>query len=282
MFQLLSGSVLLAIGLAIFGFTILLGAFFLVRSPMSLFSPITFAGLVVLFLIPTLMYAYRTRWGTDSAARINFGSPVTSMTFLISEIFSAGPIFMVLAAQEFLKFMRLSRVDIQPISALLLWLFDEGGRAEFTEISLAFPGLNAVRVLPQLRDIPGIYWWPDEGRISLSEGLKTNLARLLRRAPGKRRSPFDQARHKPPPFTEPPPTVTDETIAWYATLNLPPFAKLQQVKVRYRKLAKIHHPDARARDGSDDNAASDEQMKRINEAYHNILNHSKNQAGSVG
>ena len=66
----------------------------------------------------------------------------------------------------------------------------------------------------------------------------------------------------------------------YAALNLPPFATLQQVKSRYRKLAKIYHPDARARNSSGNPAASDEQMKRIsNEAYHNILKHSQNQAG---
>ncbi len=281
MFQLASGTLVLVIGLGILAvmFVVLVSVVF--RYFLLGINPVGVLGLALAYFIPTFLYAYRTRWGTDAATRINFGSPASSMWYLICEILSAGPIFMVLAAQDFQKFARLSRADVQPLSALLLWLFDIGGRASFAEISLAFPGLNVVRVLPQLRDIPGIYWSPDEGRISLSAGLLKRLAALLRREP-RRRNPFENTTFKPPPFTESPPApaVSDETLSWYATLNLPPFAKLQQVKARYRKLAKIYHPDARARSASD-SAAGDEQMKRINEAYHNILEHSKNQAGDV-
>jgi hypothetical protein len=281
-FQLASGTLVLVIGLGIlaFMFVVLVGGFF--RFFLLGINPVGVIGLALAYFILTFRYAHRTRWGTDAAARISFGSPASSMWYLICEILSAGPIFIVLAAQDFQKFARLSRMDIQPVSALLLWLFDEGGRASFAEISLAFPGLNVVRVLPQLRDIPGIYWSPDEGRISLSAGFAKRLAALLRREP-RRKRPFERTASRPPPFAEPPPvtTVSDETLAWYAALNLPPFATLQQVKARYRKLAKIYHPDARARNDASDDAAGDEQMKRINEAYHNILEHSQSQAGSV-
>ena len=276
--QLASGAMLMVAGLAVLVLTYAAILLLFFRFGLYQMNPVWLAVLAVAFLAPSFAYAYRTRWGTEAATRLNFGSSISSMSYFIAEILSAGPIFIVLAAQEFQKYARLSRVDIGPVSALLLWLFDEGGRASFAEISLAFPGLNVVRVLPQLRDIPGIYWWPDEGRISIGQSLRSTLIALLRREP-KRAARFVGATPKPPPFAEPPPFVADETLSWYAALNLPPFATLQQVKTRYRKLAKIYHPDARARSASGNAAASDEQMKRINEAYHNILKHSKNQAG---
>lgn len=277
--QFASSAVLAIIGLGIVALTFLA---LLPRSLLDNTNPLWIAALAAVYLIPSTIYAYRTRWGAEAATRMTFDSSITSATFLLWEILSAGPIFLVMAAQEFYKFVRLWRVDFGPVSALLLWLFDEGGRASFAEISLAFPGLNAVRVLPQLRDIPGIHWWPDEGRISLGQSLRNTLIGLLHREP-KRQAKFFEATPKPPPRAEPPrpPLVPDETLSWYAALNLPPFATLQQVKVRYRKLAKIYHPDARARIASANNAASDEQMKRINEAYHNILKHSQNRAGGV-
>ena len=121
----------------------------------------------------------------------------------------------------------------------------------------------------------------DEGSLSLMESLRDTLAQLLRRDPKK---PFasPHAQPNPPHFSQPAPDISAETLSWYAILNLPPFATLQQVKTRYRKLAKIHHPDARARNRPAGEPADDGQMKRINEAYHNILKHSQNQAGSFG
>jgi hypothetical protein len=276
--QFASGAVLMIVGLVVIALTYLGMVFFLFRNWVTGMDLVWFATLAIAFLVPSFAYAYRTRWGSEAVTKLNFGSPLSSTWYLIWEILSAGPIFVILAAQDFQKYARLSRLDIRPVSALLLWLFDKGGRASFAEISLAFPGLNIVRVLPQLRDVPGIYWWPDEGRISLGQSLRDILTGILHRDP-PHASPFTQSPPRPPHFAEPPPAVADETLSWYVALNLPPFATLQQVKVRYRKLAKIYHPDARARNSSVDPAASDEQMKRINEAYHNILKHSQNHAG---
>jgi len=240
-------------------------------------QPVLFGGLLLLFMVLSVTYAWRTR-RDGPAARGNFDSSLSSLTSLALEFIAAGPIFFVLAAQDFHKFARMSRMDLPQVSALLLWLYDKNARAGFAEVSLAFPGLNAVRVLPQLRDISGIYWWPQEGEIALSEELQKTLAEVLGRAP-KNSHTFRRPDEEPPHFRSAAPGVGDETLSWYATLNLPPFATLQQVKARYRKLAKIYHPDTRARNSSTDPATGDEQMKRINEAYHNILKHSQNQAG---
>jgi DnaJ-class molecular chaperone len=66
-----------------------------------------------------------------------------------------------------------------------------------------------------------------------------------------------------------------EIFAWYGTMNLPPFAPLSAVRKRYRELVKIYHPDAMAGKKPGAKINSDEQIKRINAAYHNIVENSK-------
>lgn len=291
-FQLGSGAVMLLAGVVVLVLTSCFAAmvFFMVlfrtgrlfgasSLEMSGTQEICFTVLFLLFMSFSIFHAWRTRWKEEAATRIQFGSSFTNATDLILEIISAGPIFIVLAIQDFQKYARLSRLDVPQVAALVFWLFEKGGRASFAEISLNFSGLNIVRVLPQLRDLPGIHWWPDKGSLSLLESLKYTLAQLLHRDPEK---PFasTHSNPNPPHSNQPAPGVSDEMLSWYTTLNLPPFATLPQVKARYRKLAKIHHPDARARNYPTGEPADDGQMKRINEAYHNILKHSQNQAGS--
>lgn len=246
----------------------------------SAMRPVFFGILFLIMMALSVVYAWRTRRESSGAAQINFDSSWAAFGSLAMEFIAAGPIFMVLAAQDFHKSVRLSRMDVPQVSAVLLWLYDKNDRGGFAELSLAFPGLNIVRVLPQLRDISGVYWWPQEGEIALSEEFKKTLAEILGRGPKGMPSPGRPARE--PRFAESPAQgVGGEMLTWYSTLNLPPFATLQQVKARYRKLAKIYHPDARARNRAAGAAVSDdEQMKRINEAYHNILKHSQIQAGS--
>lgn len=249
----------------------------------SIMRPGFFGVVFLIVMALSVVYAWKTRRESSGAAQINFDSSWAALGSLAMEFIAAGPIFMVLAAQDFHKSFRLSRMDIPQVSAVLLWLYDKNDRGGFAELSLAFPGLNIVRVLPQLRDISGVYWWPQEGEIALSEEFQKTLAGILGRSPKGIPSPGRGTREpRQPRFAESPPHgVSSEMVAWYSTLNLPPFATLQQVKARYRKLAKIYHPDARAQDRATGSGASDdEQMKRINEAYHNLLKHSQNQAGS--
>jgi hypothetical protein len=242
----------------------------------SLLSPGVFASLVLLFVALTILHAYVTRADVDTPARfdldLGFG--------LVWEIIAAGPIMLIMSGQEFHRYLRLSRLDVPHVSALLLWIFDKGGRASFAEICLAFPELNAVRVLPQLRDLPGINWWPEDAEVSFSEDLLRTLAEALHREP--KSSPFTHSHtHERQRYEKPVVEIAPDIRSWYATLNLPLFANLQDVKKRYRKLAKIHHPDVQSAGPAANKIPDDDQMKRINDAYHNILRHSQGQAGAT-
>lgn len=246
----------------------------------SLVRPAMFVILSLLFLGLSIIYAYKTRGETASTANVDLGTAFSSLTTLGWEFFSAGPILLLLSGQDFYRYLRLSRLDVPQVSSLLLWLYDKGGQASFAEICLAFPGLNAVRVLPQLRDLPGINWWPDDGRVSLSETLHQTFAQILGRESKSGPFSYSSYSYERPRYQEPVAEVDKEILAWYATLHLPLFATLQQVKAQYRKLAKIHHPDAHSGSRAGGKAPDDEEMKRINEAYHNILKHSQQQAGN--
>ena len=285
--NLAGGIILLLLGLAVLAVTSCLAAAVIllilfetnpilstIGVPTFPVKPVMFAALFLVFLGLSTAHAYKTRWGTESAANVDLRN-VFSFGW---EILSAGPIILILSGQDFYRYARLSRLDLPHVAAVLLWLYDKGGRATFAEIYVAFPELNAVRVLPQLRDLPGVYWWPEDAAISLSENLRDSFAKILGREPKSSNSARTPPREEPrvqAPVAE----VDREVIAWYAALHLPPFAPLQQVKSQYRKLAKIHHPDARLKTSAGADTCNDEQMKRINEAYHNILEHSQNRAG---
>ena len=257
--NLVSGAIFSVVGLAVLAFTscMMAGIVFLlliegnallgaIGISISLFKPGMFAALFLLFLALTVAHALKTRWNTDSTAGVNMDEAFSTLTTLGLEFFSAGPIFLVLAAQDFYRCVRLHRLDIPQVSALLLWLFDKGGRAKFAEICLAFPKLNAVRVLPQLRDITGIHWWAEDGEISLSEDLIESWTNVLGRAPKSAARHTRNYTYERPRSHEPAPQVDREIVEWYATLGLPLFAPFQQVKSQYRKLAKLHHLPTRA------------------------------------
>jgi len=257
------------------------GAFAFFGFGVYLVRPLIFGILFAVFLLYSIAHAYKTRWGEEAAGKVDFETSFSSMKSLMLEFLSAGPILFILSVQDFQRYLRLSRLDVAHVSALLLWLYDKGGRAGFAEIAMAFPGLNAIRVLPQLRDLPGIHWWAAEGEISISETLERIFAGLLGREPKNPRffqSSTYEERHRPREDEQTVPAVDDDIYSWYRALNLPAFAPLQQVKARYRKLAKIHHPDAHS-SASNGELPNDEQMKRINEAYHNIVKNSQKQAG---
>jgi DnaJ domain len=250
-------------GLALFGLSV------------SLIRPAMFVILFLLFMGLSVIYAYKTRWERDSTAGVDLGAAFSSFTSLGWEFFSAGPILLVLSVQDLYRCVRLYQLDVPQVSALLLWLYDKGGQASFAEICLNFPGLNAVRVLPQLRDLPGINWWPEDGRVSLSETLRQTFAQILGRESKSGPFSYGSSSYERPHYQEPVAEVDREILAWYAALQLPLFANLQQVKTQYRKLAKLHHPDAQSARRARGETPDGEQMKRINEAYHNILKHSQ-------
>ncbi len=70
----------------------------------------------------------------------------------------------------------------------------------------------------------------------------------------------EQEIHRPPPSTP-------ESQAMIV-LNLQPPATVADVKARYKELVKRHHPDVNGGD-----AASEEKIRRINEAYATIMEH---------
>ncbi len=246
----------------------------------SALRPLLFCIVSGVLLALSIRHAYLTRWGTESAANVDLGAAFSSMESLGWEFLSAGPIMVILAGQDLCKALRLSRMDLPLVSALLLWLFDKNDRAGFAEITIAFPELNAIRVLPQLRDLSGVNWWPQDGIISLSDHLHREMAEILGRGPKMHHEPTGHASGRQS-FKQPTVVLTEEALSWYAALDLPPFATLSQVKSRYRKLAKKYHPDTRAASRPNGDVSDDEQMKRINEAYHAILKNSATHAGSA-
>jgi DnaJ domain len=203
----------------------------------------------------------------------------------VGDILFGAPGQLRLSINCFEKCLRLRRCDFFRVGGILLWLFDRRHKATMREICAILAPDDVVRVLPQLRDIPGVIWLTyHHGVIMLSPELRREMATALKQATGpipvREAPPVEEKPPENPPRFEEPAAAKDgsgsaEKIAWYVTLNLPPFAPLRTVKKRYRELVKIYHPDAIAGRRPGTRASSDEQIKRINEAYHNILENSK-------
>ena len=68
-----------------------------------------------------------------------------------------------------------------------------------------------------------------------------------------------------PTTTRPAPDV-QELLAAYRTLDVPPKASPVAVRIRYRELAQLHHPD-KWPNGSAEQVAAAERMREINAAY---------------
>jgi hypothetical protein len=270
-------------------------AIFGLRQPFASFerlNPVLEGTIFLLVVGGSIRGAARARWGrdysTDLPRRHVFVDATSFHAFfnVVCELFYAGPSLYLASYDCLAKTSRLYRVlrhDLIDATKLILWLFDKGRKADVEEISKGFLGARAVRILPLLRDIPGVIWLTHRhGVIILSEELRFRLGHVLRQMP-------PSATTAPPPEDEPGREQQDEQsnrqdyagsaeqVAWYVTLNLPPFAPLSAVKQRYRQLVKIHHPDmAAARNKRGE--VSDEQFKRINNAYHNILKSSSTHA----
>ena len=241
-------------------------------------NPYVFGGTFLVIVVVTFVYSWQKRQKRS----------LMRLTDFKWEFFCAGPILLIMAAEDFYACVRMIRMDIEPVTKVLLWVYDKGGRVAASEIATAFPGLNTVRVLPQLRDVPGVNPWTDEGVIGLFEDLREELAALLgekaypgARSPGQARATWRADEWEPPPPPPSEPHWNEEIISWYKTMELPPFAPLAQVKKQYKKLVKIHHPDLRAGNRTTTRDTGDETIKRIILAYHKILKHSQSQADSV-
>jgi len=230
-------------------------------------DPLVFEGVFAVIFALWLLVAARMRHRLESLGK-RAAYPRTTDHHLFDaasdlggEIFSAGPKLLLRAEESFSKFIRLARTDIPRAAEILLWLFDRRHKASVEEIAEAFPGVNIISVIPQFRDIPGVIWLvPRRGVILVSQELREELGRLCGRA--RRVAP------EPPPAE---PRFRPEVLEWYEVLGLPAFASLQDVKKRYRQLAKQYHPDAAAGRGGLRTVNADESMKRINFAYHEIL-----------
>jgi hypothetical protein len=231
--------------------------------PISIFAVSYLAALIISFAV-----ARGNTFGGDYSDVEN-GFEITSLAW----DFMGGSARLLLSALEsFSKASRLLRLDLTQVTTIILWLWQKGSKAGTDDISAQFPELNTVRVLPQMRDIPGVIWLPDpRGIILLSGEFRAELAKAIKIRQRTVPTPdpvFESERQEPPPE---PPTPSNEILEWYKTLGLPAYATVQQVKKKYRQLAKLHHPDAVAARTPEAKAAAVEKMTRINIAYENIM-----------
>ncbi len=227
-----------------------------------------FALMAVIFTGSYLTKARAEYSGGKSDARFSFAG--------LGEMFFGAPAQFRVSINCMEKCLRLWRCDVARVGVILLWLFDLRRKAAVEEICAGLSGDDSVRILPQLRDISGVIWLTyHRGVIMLSGELRREIATALKESMGPtlaEEEPAGPEEEKPIGAKE---TRSKEIFGWYGTMNLPPFAPLSAVRKRYRELVKIYHPDAMAGRKPGAKINSDEQIKRINAAYHNIVENSK-------
>src|SRR5258708_15678211 len=110
-----------------------------------------------------------------------FGEATVRGAFnVVAEILFSGPRQFATAFESARKAFSEAWLDYPGVSRILLWLFERGKKATVAEIVSAFSGLNFIRVIPQLREVPGVIWLNrDSGVIILSAELKSELGSLL-------------------------------------------------------------------------------------------------------
>lgn len=242
---------------------------------------IFFAAVLLLTAIFSFTGSSRNRHGIDLS-----GSPFRVVIFMFSEFLFSGPRLLFAAGEAAAKCLRLFRVKRQELAAIVFWLFTKNAKAHIGEIAKAFPHYNLIRLLPALRALPIIIWLPkaDDAVIILSSDFKMKIASAFGFAENfdyVRREEDDANRESEKSSSDAcQPQVADEALAWYSTLRLPAYAPLKLVTKRYRQLAKMYHPDARRASSAASHAEAEEMMRKINEAYHNILRHSRDDSAS--
>lgn len=142
-------------------------------------------------------------------------------------------------------------------------MFKRNRKAPADQLSRAFPSVNFVILIPQLRLLNGFVWLSaGNGVCILGSDLKSEMRSQLQFDPDPWREP-----EPAPPEQECP---LSEEHQWFAVLELDAYASLAQVKGRYRMLARQFHPDHHRNESLDAQQVAEERMKAINEAYRNI------------
>jgi len=242
--------------------------------------PLTVISILIIVLVLSFTGARRYQHGMDyKGLKVGYNRTVSvdflkAATNIVCEFLFAGPRLLFVALDYLQKALRLYRIDLDAASSLLIWLTLKGTKATVAEIRSAFPELNILRILPQLRDIPGVIWLVSQrGVIILAGDFKSELRAVLGESPPYVDFEADE------PFRSPPLDEQDldtrEVLSWYEELGLPPFASSDDVKKSYRRFAKRYHPDAAAGTSANEKALAEEKMKRINYAYHSIVERSK-------
>jgi hypothetical protein len=269
-------------GFALFFILLHLGALFSLFAfdinPLRLWI---FASLFFIVLLLSFVGAYKNRWGLSYGdEKLGFtqavgGNVLKGLVVLACEFLFSGPRLLFTGYNTFCKVLRLWSLNAFEVASILLWLLKKGTKATALEIVSAFPHLNVIRTLPQMRDLRGVVWLPGaNGVVLLLDEFRNEL-----RAASEQQEGIVEEQINPARISENisgrMPVVSEESLKWYATLGLPPFAPLQVVKMKYRQLAKIHHPDGKAVHKVNEKEEGGEQMRQMNEAYHNILEYSK-------
>ena len=108
------------------------------------------------------------------------------------------------------------------MTPIIVWLWQKKTKATTDEVAARFPEINAVRVLPQLRDIPGIIWLPHpRGVILLTTEFREELSNAFHPlGEGLDNEPQSNAESKPASPNKS--TPNGVIVGWYETLGLPP------------------------------------------------------------
>jgi hypothetical protein len=155
------------------------------------------------------------------------------------------------------------RTNLNDAAVVLSWMLKRNKKVAVEELVSAFPQINFVRLLPQLRLLSGFIWLPTRNGVCiLSAELKAEMLALPDAA-------FET-------LDEPTPSIAlddfplSEEQSWFAIFGLHTYASLAEVKTRYRMLARQFHPDRHRCENLEAQKAAEERMKHINEAYRNI------------
>jgi hypothetical protein len=128
----------------------------------------TFSDQVVTFYVP----------GLGMASNINPLAPDTLHTGvkLITRMLFFGPRLVTAAGRAFVKAVKLRRLDLAGCGAVLEILYQRPGRMAFEELVRAVPGLDPVKVFPQLTQVDGVLFLSSEpAGLTLSTELREQI-----------------------------------------------------------------------------------------------------------